>query len=180
MRFIRWHETLPNSNRQNALRVITRSADQTSTFGTRCAPLLRGGDVVLLTGDLGAGKTQFAQGVARGLEVEEPVISPTFNILLVHRGSDVELDHWDLYRLERHEELVDIDYFAQVAGDAISLVEWGDKFADTLIDADLDLCFTRIDDQTRSIEVRAHSQRGEELIAMLAATRKTAEESSIS
>ena len=143
------------------------SAQDTIDLGVRVGARLRAGDVLLLAGDLGAGKTQFSQGVGRALGVQENVISPTFNILLVHEGSDLTLNHWDLYRLDDAEDLVDLDYYALVASDAVSLVEWGDKFDDTYLDADVELTFTRLSDQERRIEAKSLSERGEELIGSL-------------
>jgi tRNA threonylcarbamoyladenosine biosynthesis protein TsaE len=82
----------------------TRSEQESVRAGELLAPLLRPGDVVALAGDLGAGKTQIVKGVARGLGAGEPVTSPTFNLLLVHPGV-LPLYHFDLYRLEREEDL---------------------------------------------------------------------------
>ena len=141
----------------------TETARDTVALGSQLGDLLQPGDVVLLTGDLGAGKTHFAQGVGRALGVGSPLTSPTFNILLVYEGDEVTLNHWDLYRLERADELIDVDYYAQVASGAVSLVEWGDKFAETSLDADLTLRITRTGEHERLIEVTAHSARGEGL-----------------
>jgi len=154
-----------------SLRFDTHSAQETHQLGCRIGTCLKPGDVLLLTGDLGAGKTQFSQGVGVALGVEESILSPTFNILLVHHGmrdgQPITLDHWDLYRLDDADELFDVDYFAHVASEAISLVEWGDKFTDTLIDAALELVFTRTSEQERYIEAKPHSPRGAELIEQL-------------
>jgi tRNA threonylcarbamoyladenosine biosynthesis protein TsaE len=105
----------------------TGSPLATRHCGAVVAPLLRAGDVLLLCGDLGAGKTQLTKGIAEGLGVSEPVTSPTFNILLVHEGR-IPLYHFDLYRLERAEQLEDIDYWGTLEGDGVCVVEWGDRF----------------------------------------------------
>ena len=107
--------------------IHTESPLATRSCGAAVAPLLRAGDVLLLCGDLGAGKTQLTKGIAEGLGVAEPVTSPTFNILLVHEGR-IPLYHFDLYRLERAEQLEDIDYWGTLEGDGVSVVEWGDRF----------------------------------------------------
>jgi tRNA threonylcarbamoyladenosine biosynthesis protein TsaE len=120
--------------------------------------------VLLLTGDLGAGKTQFSRGAGRALGVKEQVISPTFNILLVHEGAELTLNHWDLYRLDDPDDLIDIDYFANVESEAVSLVEWGDKFEDAYLDADVEVRFKRVSENERLIEMVPHSVRGEELL----------------
>ncbi|MDR1713359.1 MAG: tRNA (adenosine(37)-N6)-threonylcarbamoyltransferase complex ATPase subunit type 1 TsaE [Coriobacteriales bacterium] len=113
---------------------ITESAKETQALGRRLATELRPGDVLLLTGDLGAGKTQLVKGIASVLGITEAITSPTFNLMLEYRGGDGELlRHFDLYRLESPEQLEDIDYFGLLeAGDAVSVVEWGDKFPEAL------------------------------------------------
>ena len=87
--------------------------------------------MVVLSGDLGAGKTQLTKGLAAGLGVVEPVTSPTFNILLVHEGR-IPLYHFDLYRLEFAEQLDDLDYWGTLEADGVSVVEWGDRFAEAI------------------------------------------------
>jgi tRNA threonylcarbamoyladenosine biosynthesis protein TsaE len=116
----------------------------------------------LLTGDLGAGKTCLTQGIASGLGIEEAVTSPTFNIMLEHRGR-LPLYHFDLYRLEESEELEDIDYFATLEADGVSVVEWGDRFADAT-PADGIVVRISIDtDRDRSLQVTGLGPRGERL-----------------
>ncbi|MCL1879299.1 MAG: tRNA (adenosine(37)-N6)-threonylcarbamoyltransferase complex ATPase subunit type 1 TsaE [Actinomycetia bacterium] len=117
--------------------LASASAAETQALGTQLAAKLCPNDVLLLVGGLGAGKTQFAQGVAAGLGISEPVCSPTFNLLLSHDakladGTATRLYHFDLYRLDTAEQLDDIDYFALLEDGAISLVEWGDRFPEAL------------------------------------------------
>jgi tRNA threonylcarbamoyladenosine biosynthesis protein TsaE len=107
------------------MRVLTRSVDETRALGERLGEaLLRPGDLVVLAGPLGSGKTAFAQGVARGLGVTEPVVSPTFTIVREYHGR-VPLAHVDIYRLERLQELHDLG-FDEMLDDTVTLVEWGD------------------------------------------------------
>lgn len=106
---------------------VTASEAQTVRTGALLSPHLRPGDVIALAGDLGAGKTQLVKGVAQGLGVEDPVTSPTFNLLRVHPGQ-LSLNHFDLYRLDREEDLEEIDFYAVLEGDGVSMVEWGDRF----------------------------------------------------
>ena len=113
--------------------VLTYRPEETIAFGAALACVLQPGDIIVLTGDLGAGKTQFAKGIAQGLGIVETVTSPTFNIMLVYEGSNGQrLNHLDLYRLDAPAQLDDIDYFGCLESDAVSVVEWGDKFADAL------------------------------------------------
>ncbi len=107
------------------------SADAMRQLGRRLGRLLRAGDLVLLTGGLGAGKTTLAQGIGAGIGVPGPVLSPTFVIARVHRGGRLPLVHVDAYRLGSVEELDDLDLDASLA-DAVTLVEWGAGMAERL------------------------------------------------
>lgn len=109
----------------------TSSEEETSAAGRLLAPLLAPNDVVALTGDLGAGKTALVKGVAAGLGVTEPVVSPTFNILLVHEGR-LTLYHFDLYRLEDASQLEDVDFYGMLEAGGTSLIEWGERFPSAL------------------------------------------------
>jgi len=140
----------------------TRSAAETERAGGLLAPALAPGDVVALTGDLGAGKTRLVQGVARGLGVEEPVTSPTFNLLLVHPGV-LPLYHFDLYRLERESELEDIGFFETLESDGASIIEWGDRFPAALPDDRLVVRIERTGDTARVLEIDASGARSEAL-----------------
>ncbi|MBQ2681090.1 MAG: tRNA (adenosine(37)-N6)-threonylcarbamoyltransferase complex ATPase subunit type 1 TsaE, partial [Eggerthellaceae bacterium] len=84
------------------------SVEETKSLAGKLAAVLQPGDVILLSGDLGAGKTQFTQGLAAGLGASEAVISPTFNIVLTYGSGRLPLHHFDLYRLEASEQLEDI------------------------------------------------------------------------
>jgi tRNA threonylcarbamoyladenosine biosynthesis protein TsaE len=111
--------------RQDALQVVTRSADETLTLARAVGSLLQAGDLVVLAGDLGTGKTTFARGVARGLGVTGPVVSPTFTIVREYEGR-IPLVHVDVYRLDRLQELHDLGFEELVGDHAVTLVEWGD------------------------------------------------------
>jgi tRNA threonylcarbamoyladenosine biosynthesis protein TsaE len=146
------------------LTLETGCAEATMAAGAALGRLLAPADVVLLSGDLGAGKTQLVKGVAIGLGVNEPVTSPTFNILLVHEGH-LPLYHFDLYRLEHSAQLEDIDYAATLEADGVAMVEWGDRFAEASPLDGLSVALHIIDDERRQIEVSALGPRGEELAA---------------
>ncbi|GAA3335250.1 tRNA (adenosine(37)-N6)-threonylcarbamoyltransferase complex ATPase subunit type 1 TsaE [Amorphoplanes nipponensis] len=140
------------------------TVDDTQTFGRRLAGVLRPGDLVLLTGPLGAGKTALVQGIGAGLGVLGAVTSPTFVIARVHRpdpalGGGVPLVHADAYRLgdaaDPRAEIDDLDLDAS-ADDAVTVVEWGAGLVEQLNDAYLAVRIDRLDDDTRVIDLVPH------------------------
>jgi tRNA threonylcarbamoyladenosine biosynthesis protein TsaE len=142
------------------LSVTSRSVEATRDLGARLAPLCRTGDIVLLIGDLGAGKTAFAQGFAAGLGVEGSVTSPTFALVRQYRcGPNRAVDtllHADLYRTESVPEVVDLALAELVEDGAVALVEWGDLAAPALGDSALEITLemTESDPMQRAIAVR--------------------------
>lgn len=125
---------------------VTRSTDETIMLGEQLGKLLRAGDVLVLTGDLGAGKTQLTKGMAMGMGVTDDVTSPTFTIEMVYEGDELPLYHFDLYRLEDPFELDDIGLFDVLGGDGPCVIEWGERFVDELGDERLDVFLTRMDE----------------------------------
>jgi tRNA threonylcarbamoyladenosine biosynthesis protein TsaE len=107
------------------LELVTSSADQTRALAEALAALLTGGDVVSLTGDLGAGKTTFVQGAAAGLGVREPVLSPTFTLVREYAG-DRPVYHLDVYRLERMQDVLDLGFDEMLDAGHVVFIEWGD------------------------------------------------------
>lgn len=129
------------------------TADDMHQLGRRLAQSLRKGDLIVATGDLGAGKTTLTQGIAAGLGVEGAVISPTFVISRIHRhpGDGPDLVHVDAYRLGAGSELADIDLDATLP-DSVTLVEWGRGLAEWLADDRLEIDIVRgIDADTRTV-----------------------------
>jgi len=116
--------------------IVTRTPDETRTVGAGLAELLVPGDVISLTGDLGAGKTTFVQGAARGLGVGEPVVSPTFVLVREYRG-DVPVYHLDVYRLDRLQEVIDLGFEDLLDPSGVIFVEWGDAIDALLPDEHL-------------------------------------------
>jgi tRNA threonylcarbamoyladenosine biosynthesis protein TsaE len=104
---------------------VTHSPAETEAFGERFGKRLRVGDMVLLTGELGAGKTTFVRGVARGVGSSTPVASPTFQLVRVYTGR-VQLAHVDLYRVENSSEFVDLG-IEELLDQGAVVVEWGDR-----------------------------------------------------
>jgi tRNA threonylcarbamoyladenosine biosynthesis protein TsaE len=113
------------------VKLHTTSAEQTRAFAAALATLLEPGDVVVLAGDLGAGKTTFTQGVARGLGVDRPVTSPTFTLVQEYEGR-LPLTHVDVYRLDRIQELHDLGFDELVDGPGVTVIEWGDAVQQVL------------------------------------------------
>lgn len=142
---------------------VSDSVEQTRDFAAAMACRAQAGDVVLLVGDLGAGKTHFAQGFAAGLGIADIPTSPTFNLVCEYRDGRLPLYHFDLYRLESADELDDIDYYGIVEGDGVSLVEWGDKFEEAAPDDYLLLDFSVGADGVRTIRMKPHGPRAEAL-----------------
>jgi len=114
---------------QHGLKVET--PEQMRALGERLAGLLRAGDLVVLTGELGAGKTTLVQGIGAGLGVRAPVVSPTFVIARVHRDGRLPLIHVDAYRLGSDAEVDDLDLDADLES-AVTVVEWGEGLAERL------------------------------------------------
>ena len=111
---------------------ISNSAQETEALGERLAARLRPGDVIAYTGDLGAGKTAFTRGLARGLGVADRVTSPTFTIVNEYEGGRLPLFHFDLYRMDSPEELFDIGWEDYLARGGVCAVEWSEQVADAL------------------------------------------------
>jgi tRNA threonylcarbamoyladenosine biosynthesis protein TsaE len=110
---------------------VTRAVDDTRALAEAVAGLSRPGDLVLLAGDMGAGKTAFAQGFGRGLGVTERITSPTFTLVHVYEGR-VPIHHLDVYRLEQLSEVLDLGLAEILDGEGIVLVEWGDAILPVL------------------------------------------------
>lgn len=105
----------------------TQTAEETRALGKVLGAGLVPGDVVLLSGPMGAGKSELARGIARGIGIEGPMPSPSFPILLVYEGPDFPLYHMDLYRLEGEEECEEIGLSEYLGGDGVAVVEWPDR-----------------------------------------------------
>lgn len=150
---------------ENTWMIETTNPEEAQALGEKLAPLLQPDDVILFAGDLGAGKTQFVQGVARGLGVQAQVTSPTFNILLEYHDGRLPLFHFDLYRLDEPEELDDIDFFGVLESDGVSFVEWSEKFPEEMPEEHVSLSLAVRPDETRVLTVCGHGARGVELAA---------------
>jgi len=134
--------------------IITNSAAETRSLGEKLAGRLKAGDVILLEGELGAGKSELARGVARGLGVQETVTSPSFTILNVYESGRVPLYHFDWYRLENAEELYELGMDEYLGGDGIALVEWPGRCPDAVPEDCLRVRINACGENVRRIEIR--------------------------
>lgn len=115
------------------MEIYLQDSAATEALGRLLGKSAADGDVFCLTGDLGAGKTLLSRGVAEALGVAgEDVTSPTFALMNVYQGTELEVRHFDLYRLNRVEELEDIGFSEYAGGDGVTLIEWAELFKDEL------------------------------------------------
>jgi tRNA threonylcarbamoyladenosine biosynthesis protein TsaE len=119
--------------------VFTHSPEETRAFAQRLGALLQPGDVLVLAGEMGAGKTAFTKGVALALGIDEPVASPTFTIVREYTTARIPLVHVDVYRLDHLQELHDLGLDDVLGEEAVTVVEWGDKVSAALPGDRLDL-----------------------------------------
>lgn len=155
-------------------RFVTGSREETIALGEKIGRSLEAGDVLVLTGDLGAGKTQLTKGIAAGMGVVGDVTSPTFTIEMVYKGAEMPLYHFDLYRLDDPDQLEDTGIFDVLGADGVCSIEWGEQFAEEIGDARVDVFVTRLEDEAapgeeppREVRLVAHDARGEALLAAL-------------
>jgi len=134
-------------------KVDTQSIEETLRFGERLSAELRPGDVLALSGDLGAGKTALIKGVARGLGVTRDVTSPTFTLVHEYSGGHLPLFHIDLYRLDTIEQALAVgieDYFG---GSGVTAIEWAEKIESLLPENTTRIRITTLGETARRIEV---------------------------
>ena len=140
----------------NTTEYITHSAEETIALGRELAPKLRDLRIVILHGDLGAGKTTLVKGIAEGLDAasQDDVTSPTFTLIHEYRGPKVTLYHVDLYRIETERELATLgldELFAEEGN--LVLLEWGEKFRRLVAECDAEIRIERVGEAERRISV---------------------------
>lgn len=148
------------------MRVTTRSAEETLALGEALGRLLEAGDVVGLSGELGAGKTALAQGIGRGLEVVDPVTSPTFALVHEYRGR-LPVWHLDTYRVRSLDELIDLSWQDLLAGGGVVLVEWPERIEPALPPDRLDIRLRDLGGDCREIEFQPRGDRMRSVLAGL-------------
>lgn len=146
------------------MEIRTLSAIETQEIGKRIGLSAYDGLVILLTGDLGAGKTTFTQGLARGLGIERTISSPTFTIMKNYQGR-LELNHIDAYRLENLHQ--DLGFEERIGTQGVTVIEWPDFIKELWPDSYIQISFEYIDEFTRNIVLQAKGYNEEHLLENL-------------
>ncbi len=142
--------------------IVSSSPAETRRIGGQLAPLLRAGDVLLLQGELGAGKTCLAQGIGRGLRVKEPVKSSSFVLVNEYTGR-LKVYHADLFRLDEPAEVAGLA-LEENSADGLLLIEWPERALAELPDEHLLVRLESLDDRTRRITIQARGGRYDDLL----------------
>lgn len=134
---------------------LTHSAEETTELGRRLAPELRPPTLVVLSGDLGAGKTTLIKGIAEGFHAasQENVTSPTFTLIHEYRGPGVNVYHVDLYRIDTQRELDTLALDDLFDASSVVLIEWGEKFARFRGERDVEITIERLGENDRRIKI---------------------------
>ena len=139
------------------------SANDTMQLGSRLGKLCKAGDVILLNGDLGVGKTVFSKGLGKGLGITEPISSPTFTILQVYEEGRIPFYHFDVYRISDLEEMEEIGYEDYFYGEGICLIEWAEQIQEILPDRTIKVSIAK--DLERGFDYREIIIEGMELLS---------------
>lgn len=134
------------------MRIITKSEEETMKIGTAIGEKLGPGDIISLNGDLGAGKTYITKGIAKGLEVDDYITSPTFIIVNQYEGR-IPLYHFDVYRINDIDEMYEIGFDEYLYGNGVCIIEWGKIVEELLPDYAIKIDINKIDDNTREIVI---------------------------
>ena len=144
----------------------SHSARETARIGSALGQYAEAGDVFLLSGELGAGKTCLTQGIAKGLSVDEYVRSPTFVLVSVHQGR-LPLYHIDIYRLDEVAEVVDLGLEEYLAGDGVSVIEWASKALEVFPQPYMLVTLTYEGENERLLQLEARGERYESLLSQV-------------
>jgi len=146
------------------LTIVCPSANDTKTLATKIAKELRENSLITLSGQLGAGKTTFTQGLAKGLNIKKNVTSPTFTLLKIYEG-DLPLYHIDAYRLEGISQ--DLGFEEYIDGDGVCVIEWSNFIEDILPSQCLNIEFSILEDDSRQLVLKANGKKYEDLLACI-------------
>jgi tRNA threonylcarbamoyladenosine biosynthesis protein TsaE len=152
--------TVPNPISQKQ-EFTTRSPEETIALGRKLAAALAPPKLVLLRGDLGAGKTTLVKGIVEGFKAakQEEVTSPTFTLIHEYRGATASLYHIDLYRVDTPRQLETLGLDDLILPDAVILIEWGEKFERFRTDRDVEIAIERVSEDERRIKILTADER---------------------
>lgn len=142
--------------------VKSLSPQETEQLAIQLAKLLQGGEVITLIGDLGAGKTSFTKGIAKGLGIKRHVNSPTFTLIKEYQGDKLPLYHMDVYRLDHEEELLGFEEYFY--GEGVTVIEWPQKISSQLPEQRLEIVIKKTGEEKREISFHPRGERYERLI----------------
>ena len=148
------------------MEITTTSPEETARLGRLLGEACRGGEVILLNGDLGAGKTTLTQGIARGLGVTVPVVSPTFIVLREYEGR-LPLYHFDFYRVEHTERAVDLEFDDYLGGDGVCVIEWASRAPEIAPEDSMQVSLRVDGPSSRLVSLRATASRYSALLRAL-------------
>jgi len=145
--------------KMSMIELTTKHVEETRILGARLGVIVQAGDVILLDGTLGAGKTHFAQGIAQGLGIKGAVRSPTFTLINEYTDGRISLYHIDLYRTEGNADLATIGLEEYLEGDGVVVIEWSVKGSVWLPADALHITITPLDETVRHFQIDGHGQR---------------------
>ncbi len=146
------------------MQIIINSLEEMKDFGVKLGKALKAKDIVCLDGDLGAGKTTLTQSIGLGLGVKEYITSPTFALLNEYKG-DLDVYHFDVYRLENIDEIYELGFEDYFYSDGVSIIEWADMIKEILPDEIIEIYIQKDETLTkRIITINAYKPRYEELL----------------
>lgn len=154
-----------------SLELTSHSPEQTQRLGSRLGELAQAGDVFLLIGNLGSGKTCLTQGIAWGLGVKEYAFSPSFVLIREYHGR-LTLYHIDFYRLDRIEEIVDLGLDEYLYGNGVCVIEWAEKGMAALPQENLTIKLSYISEMERSIVLEPKGERYQQILESLSSDFK--------
>lgn len=134
------------------IKLTTHSADETIALGKKIGARLNGGDIIAYRGGLGAGKTTITHGIAQGMGLKDDVSSPTFALVNEYRGK-INLYHFDMYRINGGLDLETTGFYDYMDSDSVLAIEWSENIASELPDNVITVTISRVDDNTREIEL---------------------------
>jgi tRNA threonylcarbamoyladenosine biosynthesis protein TsaE len=149
---------------QHALGFISHSTEQTRRLGARLSRLFNGGEVVLLAGDLGTGKTCLVQGIGRGLGINDPITSPTFTLINEYYGARLALYHVDLYRIADVKATLTFGLDEYLHGDGVCAIEWAERVKQIWPQEYLLIRLRHIDETKRGLTLRGVGLRYDRLV----------------